>query len=43
MNIGYDNILTYTLHVVKLLEIIAVAAADTQQLQLSAQQVQLHC
>ena len=43
MNVGYDNILTSTLHVVKLQEIIAVAAADIQQLQLSALQVQLHC
>ena len=34
MNVGYDNILTSTLHVVKLREIIAVVAADTQQLQL---------
>ena len=29
MNVGYDNILTSTLHVVKLREVIAVAAADT--------------
>ena len=28
MSVGYDNILTSTLHVVKLREIIAVAAAD---------------
>ena len=34
MNVVYDNILTSTLHVVKLGEITAVAAADTQQLQL---------
>ena len=42
MNVGYDFILTSTLHVVKLREIIAVAAADTQQLQLGLQ-VQLRC
>ena len=30
MNVGYENILTSTLHVVKLCELIAVAAADTQ-------------
>ena len=44
MNVGYDNILTSTctLLVVKLREIITVAAADTQQLELSAMQVKLH-
>ena len=36
MNVGYDNILTSTLHVVKLHDRIAAAAADTHQLQLSA-------
>ena len=29
MNVGYDNILTSTLQVIKLYEIITVAAADT--------------
>ena len=43
MNVGYDNILTSILYVVKLGEIIASAAADTQPLQLLALQVQLHC
>ena len=34
MNVVYDNLLTSTLHVVKLGEITSIAAADTQQLQL---------
>ena len=43
MNVGYDNILTSTLHVVTLREIIAVAAADTQQFQLPYQHCKCRC
>ena len=35
MNVGYDNILTSTLQGVNICQIIVVAAAETQQLQLS--------